>query len=244
MVAWECLAGTPPFTGPPVEVAVAHRERPLPPLPSAVPADVAALVAELTAKDPVARPPDAGQVAERAGRLRDAMNSRSTLRLDTLPGLFDAPAYALPELARPGRRRRSRMPSGRAAVLSVTGLIAAVILGVLLAGSPGHSGSQPQAAPSPTVAARSRTSAASTVEVSLSSLEGQPVSAVRRQLQQLGLMVRVLWQPSGQDPGTVLSVQPTGRVPVGSVIALTASSPQRHGHRNDQGNGQGNGGSD
>ena len=38
VVAWECLAGTPPFTGVPVEVAIAHRDRPLPPLPGAVPA--------------------------------------------------------------------------------------------------------------------------------------------------------------------------------------------------------------
>ena len=81
VVAWECLAGAPPFTGPPVEVALAHRDRPLPPLPGAVPAEAAALVAELTAKDPLARPPGAGVVAERAGRLRDAMTSRSTLPL-------------------------------------------------------------------------------------------------------------------------------------------------------------------
>jgi len=41
-----------------------------------VPADVAALVAALTAKDPLARPPDAGEVARRAGRLRDALHSQ------------------------------------------------------------------------------------------------------------------------------------------------------------------------
>jgi serine/threonine protein kinase len=77
VVAWECLAGAPPFTGAPVEVAIAHRDRPLPPPPGPVPAGVAALVAELTAKDQLARP-GAGVVAERAGRLRDALNSRST----------------------------------------------------------------------------------------------------------------------------------------------------------------------
>ena len=31
VLAWECLAGTPPFTGAPA--ALAHRNRPLPPLP-------------------------------------------------------------------------------------------------------------------------------------------------------------------------------------------------------------------
>ena len=67
VLAWECLAGAPPFTGAPLEVALAHRTRPLPPLPAAVPADVAALVAELTAQDPLARPRGAGEVAGRAG---------------------------------------------------------------------------------------------------------------------------------------------------------------------------------
>jgi serine/threonine-protein kinase len=69
IVAYECLAGAPPFTGPPLAVALAHRDRPLPPLPAWVPADVAALVLELTAKDPAARPRSAGEVARRAGQL-------------------------------------------------------------------------------------------------------------------------------------------------------------------------------
>ena len=54
IVAYECLTGGPPFTGPALAVALAHRERPLPPLPGQVPGDVAALVFELTAKDPAA----------------------------------------------------------------------------------------------------------------------------------------------------------------------------------------------
>ena len=245
VVAWECLAGEPPFTGSPVEVAVAHRDRPLPPLPGAVPADVAALVAGLTAKDPAARVPGAGAVAERAGRLRDAMNSRSTLPMDILPGLFASPAHGLPELAGPGGRRlRVKMPSGRAAVLGAGALFAAVVAGVLLSGPLGHAGSrQPTAPPS----AASAAPAAGMVEVSSGSLAGQPVSAVRRQLEQLGLVVRVLWHPGGQDPGTVLSVQPSGPVPAGSVIVVTAASQLQpgghgHGHGDGQGNGNGDGG--
>ncbi len=69
IVAYECLAGAPPFTGPALAVALAHRERPLPPLPGQVPADVAALVLELTAKNPAARPRSAGEVARRASQL-------------------------------------------------------------------------------------------------------------------------------------------------------------------------------
>src|SRR6266516_2921300 len=73
VVAYECLAGTAPFTGKPLEVAAAHRDLPLPPFPYAVPAEVAQLVAELTAKDPAARPASAREVATRAGRLREGM---------------------------------------------------------------------------------------------------------------------------------------------------------------------------
>jgi len=245
VVAWECLAGAPPFTGPPVEVALAHRDRPLPPLPGTVPAEAAALVAELTAKDPLARPPGAGVVAERAGRLRDAMTSRSTLPLDIGPDRFAALAPALPRPAGPRRRLRDRMPSGRAAALAAGVLVAVVMAGIMLSGLLSAARSRPQAAPPPPAAARPRASAAGAVEVGAGSLAGQPVSAVRRQLQQLGLAVQVLWQPSGQDPGTVLSVQPSGRVPAGSVIVVTAASqphPGGHGHGHGDGQGHGDGG--
>src|ERR1700759_1391035 len=73
IVAWECLTGHPPFRGTPIEVVVAHRDRPLPPLPASVPAEVAALVTELTATDPADRPASAGAVAQRAAGLRDRL---------------------------------------------------------------------------------------------------------------------------------------------------------------------------
>ena len=47
VVAWECLAGAPPFTGTPLEIALAHADRVMPPLPAAIPGGVADLVAEL-----------------------------------------------------------------------------------------------------------------------------------------------------------------------------------------------------
>lgn len=237
VLAWECLAGTPPFTGAPVEVALAHRNRPLPPLPAAVPADVAALVAGLTARDPLARPRGAGEVARRAARLRDALNSRATLTLEAQPDPLADLVWAGP--AGLGTRVRGRTLPGRAAVLGAGGLTGAVVLAVLLAGMLSRAGSRAHTAPPP--AAPSRMSPAATVQVSAGSLASQPLSAVRRQLQQLGLMVRVQWQPSGQDPGTVLSVQPSGRVPAGSVIAVTAAAPPHH-DRHGHGHGNGDGG--
>ena len=233
VVAWECLAGAPPFAGAPVEVAVAHRDRPLPPLPGPVPADVAALVAELTAKDPQARPPDAGVVAERAGRLRDALNIRSTLPLVTPPNPA-APARR-PALAAASRAwRRARRRPGKVA-LAAGALIAAVLAAAALAGSLSHPPSRPPAATPSASAPR-------TVDVSSGSLAGQPLAAVRHRLQQLGLHVRVRWQPSDQKPGTVLAVQPSGQVPAGSVIVITAAAklhPGSHGHGNGNGNGDG-----
>lgn len=238
VVAWECLAGAPPFTGVPIEVAIAHRDRPLPPLPATIPAGVAALVAELTAKDPLARPRSAGLAAEQAGRLRDALNSQSTLPLV-------APPYPASAARRPGlvagfrARRRARRWPGKTAALAAAGFLTAVIGGVALAGSLGPAASRPHAAP-PSV------SAARTVDVNSGSLVGQPLGVVRHQLRQLGLLVRVRWQPGDQDPGTVLAVQPGGWVPAGSVVVITAASRPHQGgdgHDNGQhGNGHGNGG--
>jgi serine/threonine-protein kinase len=79
VVGYQCLTGAVSFEGIPHEVTAAHRHRTLPPLPPAVPAGVAELVRDLTAKDPAARPASAGEVAVRAGRLRDALAGRPTV---------------------------------------------------------------------------------------------------------------------------------------------------------------------
>jgi eukaryotic-like serine/threonine-protein kinase len=73
VVGYECLAGEPPFGGPPLEVATAHRYYPLPPLPESVPGTVATFVAKLTAKDPRDRPTSADQASWWAMQLRDSM---------------------------------------------------------------------------------------------------------------------------------------------------------------------------
>jgi serine/threonine protein kinase len=71
IVAYECLTGVRPYTGTPIEVALAHRDRPLPPLPPSIAPDVTAFVMRLTAKDPGRRLGDAAEVSTRAGLLRD-----------------------------------------------------------------------------------------------------------------------------------------------------------------------------
>ena len=73
MVAHECLTGERPFEGEPMAVALAQMQRELPPLPAWVPPELAQLVTDLTAKDPRLRPASAGEVAERAVRVRAAL---------------------------------------------------------------------------------------------------------------------------------------------------------------------------
>ena len=104
VVAYHAVTGTVPFSGEPLDVAVASRERPLPPLPESVPHQVAAFIMRLTAKDPAARPEYALDVARTAERLCGELTAG--------PGLFSRRAA----LIGPGARRRhvaARYPTRR-----------------------------------------------------------------------------------------------------------------------------------
>ena len=311
VVGYQCLTGTLPFAGIPHEVTAAHRHRTLPPLPPAVPAGVAELVLDLTARDPAARPASAGEVAVRAGRLRDALARRPDggppagepggpppakamgaepvtlaggpvpLPGDPVPWAGDPvpragepvplaggpvpwpgePATLAdaspPDMPRAHRRPRpGRMRPARAVVLAVAGVaVVAGLAGWLMAGAFGagprqaqREGPQP-AAGRPSAAARTTTApaagrptapAARSVEVNAGALAGQQASVVSRRLRQLGLRPRVVGAVrGGQAPGTVISVQPRGQVPVGSIVTVTAARPPP-GQGNGGGNGQGN----
>jgi len=130
VVTWECLAGAPPFTGTPLEIALAHADRVMPPLPAAIPRGVADLVAELTAKDPAARPASAASVAARAGQLRAAITGTATITTDRpaagLPGplpptLAGVTVHHTPRL---GRLRPRRLAALAVAVLLAAWLAA------------------------------------------------------------------------------------------------------------------------
>jgi eukaryotic-like serine/threonine-protein kinase len=250
IVAYECLAGAAPFSGIPMEVALAHRDRPLPPLPATVPAEAAALVAELTAKEPTVRPASADLVAAWAGRLRGTMTSAAAGPRDSGQDIFPATLAGMPlpdQPAGPLRSRARAVSSGRMLALAMAGLAAVVLLWLLLAGVFGSQPAQRHHLGSPSAAAALPTAGTSMartmVEVNASSLAGRPVRAVRQQLRQLGLAVRVLWRPTDlQPPRTVLSVQPGGRVPAGSTVIVTGAfqpSGRGHGHGHDHGHGHG-----
>jgi serine/threonine-protein kinase len=73
VVAYECLAGDPPFVAEqPLAIAIMHKHDPVPPLPPDVPRPVAELVYAMLAKTPDGRPESARHVADRAEVIRDA----------------------------------------------------------------------------------------------------------------------------------------------------------------------------
>jgi hypothetical protein len=270
IVAYECLSGAPPFTGLALAVALAHQERPLPPLPGHVPAEVAALVLELTAKDPAARPHSAGAVATRARELADRLSEGAGVRA-SVPALDPAGTVAGPAMRHPAggpeavterstrhlttapgpahrggagapwRRRTGRALLPAAAALLV--VVAAFLIGSVIAqGHGSHAGGVPSATPSGP--ARPGSTGATMVDVNLGALLGRPVGVAAHLLRQQGLAVRIRWQPSdGQSPGTVLSVQPAGPRPVGSLVTLIAAlRPGQDGQQGGQDGGGQQGG--
>jgi len=74
VVAYECLAGGPPFTAEqPIAIALAHVRDTPPELPEDIPQPVADLVMQSLAKDPNARPMPAAQLAESALALLESI---------------------------------------------------------------------------------------------------------------------------------------------------------------------------
>jgi serine/threonine protein kinase len=150
VVAYECLAGHPPFTASePLAIAFAHKHEPVPALPPDVPQPVSDLVYHMLAKTPEERPASVRVVADRADVLRDALtlgeSARSAEYLGATRG--DLPSAAtgawLGEGAsgagrprgagahRSGRRRRLAA-AGSTAILCA----AAVATGLYLTGHP------------------------------------------------------------------------------------------------------------
>jgi serine/threonine-protein kinase len=250
VVAYECLAGAPPFAGEPPDVACAHRDHPVPPLPASVPADVSALVMQLVAKDPARRPGSAAEVAQQAARLRDDQRENLSVGAGRAPYPL-AVAAAVPAMApaaaaddarrqvpagprpaarvRTDARRRRRRPVlilASVAIAGLIGMVVAVTVGVA---------SVRQLAGAPAVA-RPGHSASGTVA-------GPP--ARRPSSARSGSSTRPRSSP--RDTGTVPVVVSDHR-----TITGTASGRERihrhrdgldtgHGNGNGNGNGHGNG---
>ncbi|WP_425955531.1 protein kinase domain-containing protein [Xylanimonas sp. McL0601] len=109
VVAYEATAGKRPFTGnTPVDIAVAHVNSPVPPLPTTVHPGLSGLIVRMLEKDPAKRPRSAGALAEELDELAleiaaDPLGARSRTarRLRSTPS---APHSATPATATPGGR--------------------------------------------------------------------------------------------------------------------------------------------
>ena len=226
VVAWECLAGVPPFTGTAMEILAAHADRVVPPLPAAIPAEIARLVAELTAKDPAARPASAAVVAARAGQL--AADRTGTAAIPRQRSAADRPAGLPPTLTAVTIRRAPRRHAPRhgwraggwrpgwLAALAAAVLLVAV-LAIEMSGAPSRARPAGPAAP--------RVPVARMVMVNDAAFAGQPDGRVLTELRRAGLRPSVVRVPDGQlAPGTVISVQPAGQVPAGGTVTVTAAA--------------------
>ncbi len=178
IVGYECLTGRPPFQGEPLQVALAHLDRDLPGLPpeclgQAGGAELAALIADLTAKKPAARPVSADVVASRAGRIREGRTDapeglpaatgavRTAAPTPADPGVIPPGVVPLGVMPPAGLRHRRLAPAGLAA-----GLLTAGLLGWLLATAqadpaqgppaPGHSAQTRSTQPASPVASPHR----------------------------------------------------------------------------------------
>jgi eukaryotic-like serine/threonine-protein kinase len=266
VVGYECLAGSPPFSGTPLEVALAHRFGVFPPLPDSTPAPVAALIARLTAREPGDRPDDAGLVARHASYLCDAIGTESagdgTLPdqgtrpdLGAPPNYYPAPLMtddALPAqhtliVAVPPDEPEPEIPAARRRTSAIGWLIAAAAGGAAVIAIVAVALANGSARPSPpaTASHRPQTQAIHAIDVSRAALLGQPVLQAAQQLRSEGLRVDVLWAAApAQAPATVLAVRPAGLRPPGSLITLVAAFRPGHGHHHHghgtQGNGNGN----
>jgi serine/threonine-protein kinase len=101
VVAYECLAGEPPFVAEqPLAIAIMHKHDPVPPLPADVPRQVSDLVMAMLAKTPEGRPESALHVADRAEVLMTALRRGSDgLRIfetSDLPIVPDFPTATAP----------------------------------------------------------------------------------------------------------------------------------------------------
>ncbi len=232
VVAYECLAGAPPFSGTGLEVALAHLNQPFPELPAHVPAEVAAFVAELTSKDPALRPPDAAAVAQRAALLRDGLAYAVTAGGAAAAGGGVAAGGAADV---PAAGRGPRLGPGSLRVV-LAGVVAACLLVGIVVISMLSSAATPSVASARHGAARGSdqlspsSSAVTPALVRTRSLVGQPVAVVVQRLRDLGLATRVIWRPTAlARPGIVVAIYPRGRQRAGSLITVIGARQRKAG---------------
>src|SRR5829696_8277995 len=207
VVAFECLAGARPFDGASqVAIALAHINRPPPPLPAHVPPAVRLLVERALAKDPADRFPDGAAFAPHTGPRTGPAGSMPPLHA---PGEDDwGPEEPFDEDDGRGRRRKLMWLAAAAALLLLLGGGTYFLL------TSGNRGAAEAGATS-----ASQTSAAPTgILLDPSAFIGRPADEVTATLEAAGLTV--VREPAdgdqlasaGQalDAGDVAALDPSG----------------------------------
>lgn len=124
IIAYEALVGHRPFTGPTaVDIAVAHVNNPVPPLPASVDKELAALVIRLLSKEPSARPASGEELAQLLDKLVPrtppsgvpVLVSTQQRTPDTFATAAISPPAVPPPSYPPRRTRRADEPTTRAA---------------------------------------------------------------------------------------------------------------------------------
>jgi serine/threonine-protein kinase len=146
VVAYECLAGDPPFVAEqPLAIAIMHKHDPVPPLPNDVPRPIADLVYAMLAKNAEDRPESARHVADRAEVIREARNRNgysgpATSDFPEVPNFPPATSLDLYQGA-PERLPVSRNIGNRTFLIAGTGAaaIGAVAIVAVLISSNGNS---------------------------------------------------------------------------------------------------------
>lgn len=186
--------------------------------------NTAAKAGETPAKGParrrIRRPHD---VSTPAGAPHNGPTPAPTLA-EGQTAILSLPLQAAPSATLPDRRRSwwPLLVAGAGAVLAA-GLAGWLLANAFASPSPGPDTARP-GAPASRTSAPAGPPAARTVELNDAAAAGQPVSTVTRQLRRLGLHPRVVWAiDSLQAPGTVITLQPSGRVPAGSLVTVTAA---------------------
>jgi serine/threonine-protein kinase len=141
VVAYECLAGDPPFVSDQaIAIAIMHKHDPVPPLPNDVPRPIANLVYAMLAKEPRDRPQTARHVAERVDVIREARfrtgnSGPMTSDLPVVPNFPPATSLDLYNQGAPERLPAPRTTGNRSFLIASMGAAAigvAAIIAVLI----------------------------------------------------------------------------------------------------------------
>lgn len=114
IIAYECVVGKRPFTASTaVDIAIAHVNEDVPPLPSTVSQPMAALIMDLLEKNPRKRPHSGRELAERIEALNLSEEAVAPPAPDSAPATAQPPRQMPPSVAPKAFRPRPDVPRKR-----------------------------------------------------------------------------------------------------------------------------------